>query len=429
MGLLLKNASMIVTQDKKRRVLKDRDVLVEGNRIVEIGRNLRDGAKSIDCRGKVLMPGLVNAHAHPVMSYGRGRYEDLGLWKFLRESSPYLQEKLHDKKFTTVCSAVSALEAAKTGTTFLQNADRKSDVGLRVSYSYYYTPITKKREWMKNVKEWFPEKRKEFRDREQLDVYVHAIYSVPESDLREAVELMKATGCRLFTHLCENPRETKIAKKRYGVLPAQHLERLGFLGPTTVVAHGIFLQERELNILKKTGTHLAHCPVSNMKLGNGILKLSRVSRKGINVCLGTDSVSTNNSMDMFREMRIASLLQKAITQNAKMMPAQKAIDMATVNGARAMGVNAGSIEKGKLADILVLDPNTQLRPLRNVTPNIVYSATGHNVAHSIINGEVVVADGRMARPIQLYKEKRLDRKPWKKVDEQKLLAMFEEVAA
>ena len=427
MSLLLKDASVILTQDDKRRVLRDCSVFIEGNRIVEIGKGLKGADTVIDCKGKIVMPGLVNSHAHPLMSYGRGQYENMGLWEFLRETNAFLKGKLDDKKFTTICSAVSALEALRSGTTFLQNADRKSDAGLRVSYSYYYTPITKKKEWMKGVKKLFPEKRKEVQGRGQLDVYVHSLYSVPERDLKEAVELVKATGCRLFTHLCENPKEVKICKNRYGLLPAEHLKKIGFLGKTTVVAHGIFLKEKELTLLKQTGTSIVHCPVSNMKLGNGILRLKHVLNKGINVCLGTDSVSTNNCMDMFREMKTASLLQKAIMQDPKAIPPQTALDMATVNGAKAMGVNAGSIEKGKLADVLVLDPEINLLPRKYALHNVVFAATGCNVLHSIIDGEIVIFDRRLAGEIQLYHEHQMDKTPWKRIDEEELMGMFEDL--
>ncbi len=425
MSLLLKDASAILTQDGERRVLKGKSVLIEGERIAAVGSGLK-GEETIDCRGKVVMPGLVNSHAHPLMSYARGLYEGMDLWEFLKESEIFLKKKMEDDNFTTICSAISALEALKKGTTFLQNADRKSDVGLRASTSYYYTPITKRKKWMEDVVDWFPERRSEFKGREQLDVYVHSIYSVPERDLKEAVELRDKTGCRLFTHLCENPRELKICKERYGMSPAEHLDSIGFLGPTTVVAHGIFLSPSDLEIIAKTGTHLVHCPASNMKLGNGILRLRRVFEKGINVCLGTDSVSTNNSMDMFREMRVASLLQKAINQDASAMTAQEALDMATINGAEAMGVEAGSVEEGKLADLLVLDPKIDLLPLKNVKSNLVYAATGCNVLHSIVGGEVVLRDGELAREIELFREHHLERKRWKKVTEGELVEMFME---
>ncbi|MEK7160700.1 MAG: amidohydrolase family protein, partial [Patescibacteria group bacterium] len=196
----------------------------------------------------------------------------------------------------------------------------------------------------------------------------------------------------LHIHLSETEAEVENCLKQHGCRPIEYLEKIGVLGGNVVAAHACWLTEREIKILAKRKVSIAHCPTSNLKLVSGIMPLSRLLKAGVNVCLGTDGPSSNNNLDMLEEMKIAALIHKWNEKDPSAAKAQTILDLATINGAKALKINGqvGSIDIGKEADIVMLNFNQpHLRPCHSVVSNLVYSAQGGDVSAVFINGRVL----------------------------------------
>ena len=179
--------------------------------------------------------------------------------------------------------------------------------------------------------------------------------------------------------------------KQHGKRPVEYLEEIGFLGSNVIIAHGIWLDDNEIALLKKHNVTIVYNPASNMKLASGVLPYEKLTKAGVRVCLGTDGSASNNNLDMFEEMKLATLLQKSTDCNPTVLPAKECFETATLNGAKSLGLNCGTIKEGELADLLLIDlNNTKLNPNYNLVSNLVYSATGDCVDTTICNGKILM---------------------------------------
>jgi 5-methylthioadenosine/S-adenosylhomocysteine deaminase len=226
------------------------------------------------------------------------------------------------------------------------------------------------------------------------EVGVQGVYAASEETYARADAIAKKYGLRKHTHLSETRKEVYDHVKKTGKRPVESLDGIGFLDSKTVAAHCVWLTKREMDIIAKRGAHPSHNPTSNLKLASGgLAPIPELLERGVNISLGTDSCASNNNLDLFKEMKLAALLHKSAKWDARLVPAQAALDMATVNGAKALGINAGSIETGKLADIIIIGlRKPHLLPVNDIVSNIVYSMGGSDVDTSIINGKVVMKD-------------------------------------
>jgi cytosine/adenosine deaminase-related metal-dependent hydrolase len=209
----------------------------------------------------------------------------------------------------------------------------------------------------------------------------------------QIAECAKRLGTGVTMHLSEVQEDVRYARKEFGKMPAEFMDQIGLVGPQVVFAHGVWLTEGEWAILARKGAHVAHCPSSNMKLSSGFASVPEMTRSGVNVGLGCDGGPSNNCYDMIREMKTASLLQKVRTMNPLTMSAQTVLEMATINGARALGLESqvGSIEVGKKADLIVVNMRKpHLTPTFNPVSSIVYAAEGSDVESSIIDGKIIM---------------------------------------
>ncbi len=406
MSLLLRGG-LIVTQDASRRIVRG-NVLIEGNRIAAVGDTPSTADEVLDCDGCAVLPGLLNGHQHVANTLLRGVADDVPLDEMLQRSFAI------DAKFTRrdvqLGALVGCMEMLRSGTTSFQDlfywedevARAARESGMRGFLSWVTLDeafTTQHGNPVRNA-EAFVVKHKG----DSLvtpSVGVQGVYVASEETFLQAKEVADRHGVRLHAHLSETRKEVYDHLAKTGRRPAEWLDQIGFLGPHLNVAHGVWLTLNEVRALARAGASVTHCPVSNMKLASGgVAPVPEMRGAGMAVALGTDSALSNNSADLFAEMKTAALLQKASRWDARAIPAQVALDMVTVEAARALGVasDLGSIEQGKLADLAVVSlrrPHTTPFYPANVISHLVYSARGSDVQTTIVDGRVVMADGRL----------------------------------
>lgn len=394
--VVLKNCRYVVANPST--VLEDVDILVEDGRIVSVERGL-GGGDEIDCREKIVIPGLVNAHTHSAMWVFRGLFDEGELFEWLGTVQK-AEEKL-TREVVYWASMAALLEMVMGGTTAVvdmyfypfETVRAARQLGVRI----YTGPIV-------SGASDDEDRKRAFRIAERISgegasdhmvglvVNVHAVYSSTREDFEIAVDLAKRFGSLLVTHASETRDEVFYAKNRYGKFPIEYLYELGFLGEKTGLAHLGWITSWEISRLKETGATAIHCPTSNMKLATGgFIPLQEMARGGINVALGTDGAASNNSLDMFREMKAAVLLNRHSYWNTE-LGAGAVFRMATLNGYSFIGLRGGAISAGYVADLVVLDgKSVRLNPLtrRNVVSNVVYSATGADVEKVLVGGRLV----------------------------------------
>lgn len=392
--MLLKSAQYLVTQDDGRRVLQGADVRIDGAHIAEVGPGLaaREGETVIDCSRRIVMPGLINAHCHLGMTGLRGVADDQQLHAWLSEI--FARERAFTDADILAGSRLGLRESLRTGTTTVLDmyyrvrlcAQAAQEAGVRLVAAETFL-------------EGHPLSAREISipDDAACVRFIfgpHAPYSVDEALLRRIRKEASARSSMIHIHVAETRAERAECLRKHGALPIEYLDRIGFLGPDVMIAHANWLTKRELDIIAARGVKVVHCPQSNMKLAGGsAMPLREMHERGITVCLGTDSAASNNSLDMFREMHACALLHKHHYWDSTAAGAQQVLDMATVNAAAALGIAAGSIAPGRLADIVTLDlddPNLQPIDAARVVSHLVYAANGLNVSESIINGVLLL---------------------------------------
>lgn len=412
--ILIKNG-YIITMDPERRELEECDVAIKDGRIAEVGENLDKSAdKVIDAKRKVVLPGLVNAHTHLAMTLLRGFADDLPLNQWLEDKIWPLESNLTEKHVYRG-GLLGCLEMIKSGTTCFADqyfymdkvGEAVEESGLRAVLSYGIIekgdPEKRKTEVEKGtelVKNW-----QGAADNRITTMYgPHAPYTCSPECLDEVRDLAEKYGVGIHIHLSETEKEVEDIEKQYGKRPVEHLDELGLLKPNTLAAHCVWLTDKEIELIKERGVKPVHNPVSNMKLGSGISPVSTMLSSKIPVALGTDGAASNNSLDMLEEVKFAALLQKIGERDPTALPAQSALEMATINGAKALELDGeiGSIEVGKKADLIMIDlDKPHFTPLHDVVSHLVYSSSGIDVDTVIVDGKILMEN----RKVQTLKEK------------------------
>jgi len=398
----------IITMDKQRRIIKEGSVLIEGKKISAVGDVKGKADVTIDARGKIVLPGLINCHTHLAMTLLRGVADDMELMPWL-ETKIWPTEKHLNAERVHAGAMLGCLEMIKSGTTcfadnyfFMDEAAKAvGKAGIRgvLSYGIIELGNPEKREselkiGEKLVKDWQGKEGGRI-----LTMFgPHAPYTCSPECLIKVKELAKKHKVGIHMHVAESQDETKQITEKYGKRPVEHLESIGFLGPEVLAAHCVWLNEKEIKILRDRGVKPVHNPVSNMKIGCGVSPVPDMLKAGIPVALGTDGAASNNTLDMFREMKFAALLNKVHRMDPTVMPAGSVLEMATINGAKALGLERelGSIEVGKVADIVLVDAKrAHLIPLHNPVSHLVYSAMGSDVDTVIVDGKVIMEHGKV----------------------------------
>jgi len=409
MERILIRGGIVIPCDGTKRVLKGADVLVEGNKIVKIGE-IKDKADIvINARGKAVLPGLVNAHTHLSMSLLRGIADDMALKPWL-EDEIWPTEAHLTPKHVYVGALLGCLEMIKSGTTcfadqyfFMEEvAKAVGESGLRASLSYGIIekgdPERRKSEIKKGT-ELIKNYHNTANGRITTMYGPHAPYTCSKECLEEIKDLAKKYNVGIHIHLSETIKgDVEVVKERYGKRPFIYLQHIGFLGPEVLAAHCVHLNEREIQLVRENDVKIAHNPVSNMKLASGIAPVAEYLEKGIVVAIGTDGCASNNNLDMFEEMKVCCLVHKIREANPEVVNANEALEMATINGAKALGLgkHVGSIECGKKADLVIVDmKKPHLVPLHNVVSNLVYSTNGADVDTVLVDGKIVMQERKV----------------------------------
>lgn len=404
MSILIKN---IILNNKKR------DVFIKGNRIKKIGENLNLKSKEkIDGKGeKAILPGLINCHTHSAMILFRGYSDDLPLKEWLENKIWPLEKKLtEDDVYWGTKLAI--LEMIKSGTTtfnemyWFEEAQIEAikEMGMRARIGLVlldFLPMGSK----EHVEKSFKKLKTNLLKTIKLIIAPHSIYTVSKENLIWAKNFAKRNKLLLHIHLSETKKEVKDCLKKYKLRPVEYLEKIGFLNENCLFAHSIWLSKKEIEILAKRKVSIVYNPCSNMKLASGIFPYKKMKEAGVNICLGTDGPASNNSLDMFLEMKFASLLQKIKEKDSTIAPAKEIFEIATKNGAKALKINSGQIKEGKLADLILVDLNQiSLKPGHNLISDIVYSANGNCVSDLICDGKILMRERKIEGEEKIKKE-------------------------
>jgi cytosine/adenosine deaminase-related metal-dependent hydrolase len=413
-ALVIKNAT-VVTMNPVREVLRGAQVRVEAGRIAELGPRVRRpvGVEVLDVEGAALVPGLIHGHLHACQTLFRNQAEGLELMDWLRERIWPL-EAAHDAASVRASADLTFLELIRSGATAaldmgtvhhtdeifrsaaragfrLTSGKAMMDAGQGLPAGLRESTEASLAESERLLRDWDGREggrlRYAFAPR-------FALSTTPEL-LRRVGELAPQRNVRIHSHASENAEECDCIRQKFGQDTVVYLHELGVSGPNVTLAHCVWLTAGEQRVLRETGTVVCHCPSSNLKLGSGIAKVPELLQDGIPVALGADGAPCNNTLDLFQEMRLASLLQRP-RAGPQALPAMQVLSMATLGGARALGLEdeLGSIQVGKRADLAVvqLEGPHLLPPSEDVAIQLVHCARAEDVRHVLIDGQMVMRD-------------------------------------
>jgi len=411
---LVVTGGIVVTMDPERRVLWPGAVAIDGRDIVAVGTpeaiaGRFSAAEVIDASGALVLPGLVNTHTHAPMVMYRGLADDLALMDWLQKYIFPAEAKTVSPEMVRVGTRLAALEMIQSGTTTFADmyyfedeiARATKAAGLRavLGQSIIGFPVAD----AKTPADGLARAEAFIRAFAGDDLITpapapHSPYTVDEPTLRAVRVLAARYHAPILIHLAETEDEVAIVRERHAMTPAGWLDSIGLLGPNVLAAHGVWLTDADVAILKRTGASVSHNPESNMKLASGAAPVPKYLKAGVPVGLGTDGAASNNDLDMFEAMRQAALLHKHASRDPQAVPAIAALEMATILGARALGLDKaiGSIEAGKRADVIVVAMDgARQTPMYNPISHLVYVARGDDVRTTVVNGKVLMRDRRM----------------------------------
>ncbi len=401
----------LVTLSAKMDILENASIGISDGRIALVDANRTLSAeKIIDARDSLILPGLVNTHTHLPMVCFRGLADDLPLMEWLNDHIFPMEARFVNRQMVYDGAMLAIAEMILSGTTtccdgyFFENqiAQAALDCGMRAvaaqGFADFATPDHPQYENMMAAAGRFVERWLPHAPMITPAFFCHSPYTCSPRTLVNVKAAAREAGILYLTHLLENRDEIDTIEKRYGRKPVPHLHHLGVLDERTVAVHCNWMKPEDIELFADLGVRVSHNPASSMKLAAGVAPVPSMLEKGIAVGLGTDGSASNNDLDLFQEMDLAAKVHKATLLDPTVMSAETVLKMATINGARVLGLDRliGSIEVGKLADIIILDLNQpHLTPLYNPYSQIVYAARGSDVKTSIIGGKPVMENRRL----------------------------------
>lgn len=396
MKILIENCTVLPMSSE---IYYTGSVAIDGNRIISLSDDFVPDMV-IDGTGKIAMPGLINTHTHAAMTLMRGYADDMELMDWLVNKIWPLEAKLSSDDI--YCGAMLAVaEMISSGTTTYVDmywdvaANAKVVEQSKIRSFFSVTAMDRNIDAVEaSMDSDVGKYHGSMEGRLGLMIAPHAPYTCSPDTLRRCVEIAKRHDLILHTHLCETTVEVDGIRSQYGfATPVDYYESAGVFDVSVLAAHCVHVTDGDIAKLKHYGVSVAHNPISNMKLASGTAPVDRMMKAGVNVALGTDGASSNNNLDMFEEMRTATLLQKLITQDPKALRAYETLKMVTVNGAEALGMagELGVIREGALADIILIDSRApHLNPLHNVVASLVYGGKGSDVTDVIVDGNILM---------------------------------------
>ena len=401
----------VVTVDGNRRVISKGSVAIDGRDIVAvdtadvIAARFR-GRDTVEAAGAVVMPGLINTHTHAPMVLYRGLADDLALMDWLQKYIFPAEAKTVSPEFVRAGTRLAALEMIESGTTtyadmyyFEEEIGRATKAaGLRgvLGETIIQFPVADAKTPADSLARTEAFAR-EFAGDDLITPAVapHAMYTNDAATLKACRALADRLRIPVIIHLAETKDEMKTSDEKYHATPTAFLDSLGFWGPRTLAAHAVHVTPADIQILAGRHVGVAHNPESNMKIASGIAPVEAMRKAGLRVGLGTDGAASNNDLDMFEAMRQAAFLHKLVASDPRAIPAPVALEMATIEGARALGMEKeiGSLEPGKRADLLVVSmASARQTPMYDPVSHLVYVTRGDDVRTTIVNGKVLMRD-------------------------------------
>jgi 5-methylthioadenosine/S-adenosylhomocysteine deaminase len=411
---LVVTGGTVVTMDAGRRVISDGALAVRGDAILRVGTRAEiearyDAAKTIDARGMLVMPGLINGHAHAAMSLFRGLADDLSLDDWLHKYIFPAEARNVTEDFVIWGTRLGVLEMLRGGITTYADMYYFEDAVARVTKEAGMrgvlgeTIIDFPAPDNKTTAEAFAYTQK-YLDHWKGDPLIlaavapHSIYTCSEKTLQQATALARRNGAPILIHIAEAPFEAEESRAKHGLTPVGYLERIGVLGPDVIGAHCIWVDAGDIATLAHFGVGCIHNPSSNMKTASGVMPVVEMLAAGEPVGLATDGAASNNNQDLFEEMDLAAKLQKIARRDPRALPAEQVVEMATIGGARALHLEKeiGSLEAGKKADLILVDTAApHATPMYNVYSEIVFALEASDVKTVIVAGKIVMEDRRM----------------------------------
>ncbi|SNZ14789.1 5-methylthioadenosine/S-adenosylhomocysteine deaminase [Natronoarchaeum philippinense] len=382
------------------------DVLVDqdAGEIVAVGADIEGGDDLLDADDGLVIPGLINGHTHVAMTLLRGYADDKPLDAWLQEDIWPVEAELTAED-VRVGAELGIVEMIKSGTTAFSDmyfnvseiADAVEEAGVRAVLGHTAITVGKDeegaREDMQSSLDVALELDGAADGRVSTTFQPHSLTTVGEEYLREFVPRAREAGLPMHFHANETEGEVDPIVDDHGERPLAYADDIGLLSPENFLAHGVHVDDEEIDLLADSGTAVIHCPASNMKLASGMAPVQRMLDAGVTVGLGTDGAASNNDLDMFDEIRDAAMIGKLAADDASAVAAADAVELATTGGADALGIDSGRIEPGANADLAVLDlSEPHLTPAHDLVSHLAYAASGSDVRHTICDGDVLMRD-------------------------------------
>jgi len=425
--LILTDISYILTMDEDMTEYQNADIAIKNKKIIDIGKDVKNRyyGKTIVCKGKIAIPGLINTHTHAAMTLLRGYGSDNTLKVWLEEYIWPVEGKFVSYEFVKDGTKLAVYEMLRNGITtfvdmyFFENAvaDTLIEIGMRGVLSTgildFPTPGAKTPdEGIQKTVLFIQEYSGEF-------IYPaigpHAPYTCSPETLKKCMDVAEKYDILFHIHISETEYEVKTVKERYGKTPVEYLDSIGVLNNRVLAAHMVHPTEKEIDILSEKGVKVSHCPESNLKLASGVAPVPQMLKAGVTISVGTDGTASNDDLDIIGEISTAAKIHKGVSKDPTVLNAKEALLMATREGAKAVRMydRLGSIEVGKLADIVLIDTEEpHLNPLFDPYTQIVHSSRGSDVDTVIIGGEIKVLNKEV---LPLCKEELLETADkWKK---------------
>lgn len=422
------SASWIFTSNSEGQLLSDYSIVIENDKIIDLVPQDKvfdeyEANDTYQLTDHILIPGLINTHTHAAMSLFKGFADDLSLQDWLNDYIWPAEKEFINSSFVKDGSILALSEMIKSGVTTFNDmyffpdatAEAVKELGVRsniglVVLDFPTNYATDPEDYLLKGFEF----RDKWRNEELITTSIapHAPYSVSDEAFTLINTYSEELSINIHTHLHETQWEIEDSIEKYGITPVQRLNNLGIIGPSLMAVHCVHLNDQDMATLAKNKVSIVHNPSSNMKLGSGIADIAKMLKQNLNISLGTDSSASNNRLDIMEEMRLAALLIKGSTKSPESFSANEAIKMATINGAKALGLESiiGSIEKNKKADLVAIDLNSiENQPIYNPLTTLVYSSSRSDVSYVWIDGEIKFKDKKLVkideeRIIQLAKK-------------------------
>jgi 5-methylthioadenosine/S-adenosylhomocysteine deaminase len=368
-------------------------------------------ANHVNLPGQVLMPGLINLHSHAAMAVMRGLADDVPLMQWLNDRIWPAEQKHADAEMVYDGTLLACAEMLLGGVTsfndmyFFPDASVRAALAAGMRLTAGIVAIEFPNSYSSDAADGL-HKGLATRDTYNGEALInfslapHAPYTVSDATFKRIVTLAEQLDVPIHIHIHETLDEIEQSLAQYHLRPLARLQNLGLLGPNLIAVHTVHLEQNEIDTLATLGCHVAHCPASNLKLASGIAPIAQMLDAGLNVGIGTDGAASNNKLDMFAEMRLAALLAKGASGRAEVLPAHQALQMATLNAAKAMGKQneIGSLVAGKAADMIAVNLSAiQTAPCYDVISHLVYAASREQVTHVWLNGELRVENSRLSK--------------------------------